>query len=131
MAMSQSSQYTPPRSSSCGEVAHHTLVAAPSPTDLNPAGTLRAASTAARIKVDEDLTVPDHPATFVIGDLAVAFIEWAIQDLTFNGGSRLITGDAASDFNFDREIARGTAALPAGGTPAPGSDDAALDLNAR
>jgi len=40
-------------------------------------------------------------------------------------------GVAASDFNFAREIARGTAALPAGGTPAPGSDDAALDLNAR
>jgi hypothetical protein len=45
--------------------------------------------------------------------------------------SRLITGDAASDFNFDREIARGTAALPAGGTPASGSDDATLGLNAR
>jgi len=31
-------------------------------------------------------------------------------DLTFNRGSRLISGDAASDFNFNREIARGTAA---------------------
>ncbi len=40
----------------------------------------------------------------------VVLIKWAIQDLTFNRGSRLITGDAASDFNFDREIARGTAA---------------------
>ncbi len=49
MAMSQSSQYTPPRPSSCGEVAHHTLVAAPSATDLKPAGTLRAASIAAPI----------------------------------------------------------------------------------
>ncbi len=151
---------------------------------------------AGRIKVNGDLTVPDHPETFVIGDLAVAsgpdckplpgvaqvamqqgtyaakvigrrlrgqkapppfkyldkgslavigrasavasvfgfhlaglpawliwalihlmyivqfqsrvvvFIKWAIQDLTFNRGSRLITGDAASDFNFDREIER-------------------------
>ena len=59
MAMSQSSQDTPPRSSSCGEVAHHTLVAAPSPTDLNPAGTLRAASTAARISSgDKELESP-------------------------------------------------------------------------
>lgn len=174
-----------------------------------------------RIKVNADLTVPDHPETFVIGDLAVAsgpdgkplpgvaqvamqqgtyaakvivrrlrgqkapppfkyldkgslavigrasavasvfglhlaglpawliwalihlmyivqfqsrvvvFIKWAIQDLTFNRSSRLITGDAASDFSFDREIGRETAALPAGRAPASGSDDAALRLNAR
>src|SRR5262249_33546583 len=56
MAMSQSSHYTPPRRSSCGEVAHHTRVAAPSATDLKPAGTLRAASTAACISSgDKDL----------------------------------------------------------------------------
>jgi NADH dehydrogenase len=42
----------------------------------------------------------------------VVFIKWAIQDLTFNRGSRLITGDAPSDFNFDREIARETTARP-------------------
>jgi NADH dehydrogenase len=163
-----------------------------------------------RIKVNADLTVPDHPETFVIGDLAVApgpdgkplpgvaqvamqqgtyaakvivrrlrgqkalppfkyldkgslavigrasavasvfglhlaglpawliwalihlmyivqfqsrvvvFIKWAIQDLTFNRGSRLITGDAASDFNFDREIRRETSALPASKVTASG-----------
>src|SRR6266853_1955995 len=36
----------------------------------------------------------------------VVFVKWAIQDLTFNRGSRLITGRASSDFNFDREIER-------------------------
>ncbi len=165
---------------------------------------------AGRIEVNADLTVPDHPETFVVGDLAVAsgsngkplpgvaqvamqqgtyaaksivrrlrgqkalpafkyldrgslavigrasavadvfglhlsglpawliwalihlmyivqfqsrvvvFIKWAIQDLTFNRGSRLITGDAPSDFQFNREIARETAELPAGRAPASG-----------
>jgi NADH dehydrogenase len=32
------------------------------------------------------------------------FIQWAIQDLTFNRGARLITGVAPTDFNFDREV---------------------------
>jgi NADH dehydrogenase len=50
----------------------------------------------------------------------VVFIKWAIQDLTFNRGSRLITGDAPSDFNFDREIARETTALPASKVTASG-----------
>jgi hypothetical protein len=40
----------------------------------------------------------------------VVFVKWAIQDLTFNRGSRLITGKTPSDFNFDREVARATAA---------------------
>ncbi len=35
----------------------------------------------------------------------LVFIQWAIQDLTFNRGARLITGPAATDFNFDKEIA--------------------------
>src|SRR6266478_2584403 len=46
----------------------------------------------------------------------VVFVKWAIQDLTFNRGSRLITGRTPSDFNFDREMARATAAALA---PAP------------
>ena len=29
------------------------------------------------------------------------FIQWAIQDLTFNRGARLMTGPAATDFNFN------------------------------
>jgi hypothetical protein len=33
------------------------------------------------------------------------FIQWAIQDLTFNRGARLITGSAATDFNFNKEMA--------------------------
>ncbi|HZW80831.1 MAG TPA: NAD(P)/FAD-dependent oxidoreductase, partial [Candidatus Deferrimicrobiaceae bacterium] len=32
----------------------------------------------------------------------VVFVQWAIQDLTFARGARLITGIAASDFNFNR-----------------------------
>ena len=35
----------------------------------------------------------------------VVFMKWAIQDITFSRGSRLITGSASSDFNFNREIA--------------------------
>jgi len=35
----------------------------------------------------------------------LVFIQWAIQDLTFSRGARLITGSASSDFNFDQEIA--------------------------
>jgi len=34
------------------------------------------------------------------------FIQWAIQDFTFNRGARLITGAAPTDFNFDREVFR-------------------------
>jgi hypothetical protein len=33
------------------------------------------------------------------------FIQWAIQDLTFSRGARLITGVAPTDFNFNREMA--------------------------
>ncbi len=33
------------------------------------------------------------------------FIEWAIEDLTFSRGARLITGSAATDFDFNREMA--------------------------
>jgi hypothetical protein len=33
------------------------------------------------------------------------FIQWAIQDLTFNRSARLITGVAPSDFNFEKEVA--------------------------
>ena len=35
----------------------------------------------------------------------LVFIQWAIQDLTFSRGARLITGVAPSDFNFNREMA--------------------------
>ena len=31
---------------------------------------------------------------------------WAIQDLTFSRGTRLIIGSAPKDFDFDREMAR-------------------------
>jgi NADH dehydrogenase len=35
----------------------------------------------------------------------LVLIQWAIQDLTFSRGARLITGTAATDFNFDEELA--------------------------
>jgi len=35
----------------------------------------------------------------------LVFIQWAIQDLTFNRGARLITGAAPTDFNFNKEVA--------------------------
>jgi NADH dehydrogenase len=35
----------------------------------------------------------------------LVFVQWAIQDLTFNRGARLITGIAPTDFNFNKEVA--------------------------
>jgi NADH dehydrogenase len=43
----------------------------------------------------------------------LVFIQWAIQDLTFSRGARLITGTAATDFNFNQELAS-AATKPAG-----------------
>jgi NADH dehydrogenase len=34
----------------------------------------------------------------------LVFTQWAIQDLTFNRGARLITGIVPSDFNFTKEL---------------------------
>jgi NADH dehydrogenase len=34
----------------------------------------------------------------------LVFVQWAIQDLTFSRGARLITGIAPSDFNFNQEV---------------------------
>jgi NADH dehydrogenase len=34
----------------------------------------------------------------------LVFIQWAFQDLTFSRGARLITGTAATDFNFNKEL---------------------------
>lgn len=36
----------------------------------------------------------------------LVFIQWAIQDLTFSRGARLITGAAPTDFNFNREVSQ-------------------------
>ena len=35
----------------------------------------------------------------------LVFVQWAIQDLTFSRGARLITGPATTDFDFNKEIA--------------------------
>ncbi len=48
----------------------------------------------------------------------VVLIKWAIQDLTFNRSSRLITGSAATDFDFNKAVGRSTPA------PVPGAADA-------
>jgi NADH:quinone reductase (non-electrogenic) len=48
----------------------------------------------------------------------LVFIQWALQDLTFSRGARLITGSAATDFDFNKEMASeasGRAAGAAGG----------------
>src|SRR5262249_53089411 len=37
----------------------------------------------------------------------VVFMKWAIQDLTFSRGARLITGIAPTDFDFDTAVAGG------------------------
>jgi NADH dehydrogenase len=34
----------------------------------------------------------------------LVFFQWAIQDLTFSRGARLITGIAPTDFDFDQEV---------------------------
>jgi NADH:ubiquinone reductase (H+-translocating) len=34
----------------------------------------------------------------------LVFIQWAIQNLTFSRGARLITGEAPTDFNFSKEL---------------------------
>jgi NADH dehydrogenase len=36
----------------------------------------------------------------------LVFIQWAIQDLTFSRGARLITGKAPTDFNFNNEVSQ-------------------------
>ena len=36
----------------------------------------------------------------------LVFIQWAIQDLTFSRGARLITGRAPTDFNFNNEVSQ-------------------------
>ena len=36
----------------------------------------------------------------------LVFVQWAIQDLTFNRGARLITGVAPTDFNFNQAVSQ-------------------------
>jgi NADH:ubiquinone reductase (H+-translocating) len=43
----------------------------------------------------------------------LVFVQWAIQDVTFNRGSRLITGVAPTDFNFNHAVSGQGAVLPA------------------
>ena len=41
----------------------------------------------------------------------LVFIQWAIQDVTFSRGSRLITGVAPTDFNFNHAVGGGRRAV--------------------
>ncbi|HZW92764.1 MAG TPA: NAD(P)/FAD-dependent oxidoreductase [Candidatus Eremiobacteraceae bacterium] len=43
----------------------------------------------------------------------VVFIQWAIQDVTFSRGARLITGVAPTDFNFNNAVGGHSAVKPA------------------
>jgi NADH:quinone reductase (non-electrogenic) len=36
----------------------------------------------------------------------LVFVQWAIEDLTFSRGARLITGSASTDFSFNKEVAK-------------------------
>lgn len=35
----------------------------------------------------------------------LVLMQWAFQELTFNRGTRLITGSSTTDFDFNREVA--------------------------
>jgi NADH:ubiquinone reductase (H+-translocating) len=59
----------------------------------------------------------------------LVFIQWAIQDLTFNRGARLITGPAVTDFDFNKEMASEESGDAAGGAGC--SEDPAHAANAR
>jgi NADH dehydrogenase len=41
----------------------------------------------------------------------LVFIQWAFQDLTFSRGTRLITGTAATDFKFNKDVRNDDVAL--------------------
>jgi len=43
----------------------------------------------------------------------LVFVQWAIQDVTFARGSRLITGVAPTDFNFNHAVAARSTVAPA------------------
>lgn len=48
----------------------------------------------------------------VFQNRVLIFIQWAIQDVTFSRGSRLITGVAPTDFNFNHAVAGQNSAGP-------------------
>jgi NADH dehydrogenase len=41
----------------------------------------------------------------------IVFMKWALQNLTFSRGARLITGTATTDFEFSQKIARENVAV--------------------
>src|SRR2546428_5832710 len=61
----------------------------------------------------------------------LVFIQWAIQDLTFSRGARLITGMAPTDFNFNREMAGGDRAVEPKVEPGSGTKTDSVAVPAR
>jgi hypothetical protein len=59
----------------------------------------------------------------------LVFIQWALQDLTFSRGARLITGSAATDFDFNKAMASEASGRAAGA--AGGREDRAHAVDAR
>ena len=51
----------------------------------------------------------------------VVFVQWAIEDLTFSRGARLITGPAATDFDFNKEMASQEGGMICHGTSQSGT----------
>jgi NADH:ubiquinone reductase (H+-translocating) len=47
----------------------------------------------------------------------LVFTQWAIQDLTFSRGARLITGIAPTDFNFNQEVSQSRSGTEPGREP--------------
>jgi hypothetical protein len=60
-----------------------------------------------------------HSPTYLITfqNRLQVFIQWAIQEITFNRGARLITGFAPTDFNFNREVSGQRGAVDVSLTP--------------
>src|SRR5207244_9146101 len=61
----------------------------------------------------------------------LVFIQWAIQDLTFSRGARLITGLAPTDFNFNKEMAGGDRAVERKVEPESGTKRDSVAVPAR
>jgi NADH:ubiquinone reductase (H+-translocating) len=49
----------------------------------------------------------------------LVFVQWAIQALTFNRGSRLITGVAPTDLRFEEAVAKAGQPAASGGSDQP------------
>jgi hypothetical protein len=69
--------------------------------------TLAAVDDPGRVMHSEDANVGVYPPRVIVEfqNRLLVFIQWAIQDITFSRGARLITGVAPTDFNFNHAVA--------------------------